>query len=117
MPTEIKSEFIRTKVNGKSLKNRRYVEYIQDLLYIEKMALDGVNNYGASMRSYRVKSAHPKEYTTIIQELAPKAYQRELEQEKKWGAESKHTAEWVERADRKRDAELKRLWLGNGGMI
>ena len=72
---EIKSNFIKSKIKGKSFTNNNQREYISRLITLEKLvSRDIVLGYMEKRTLDELRERYPKEYFSLLKELKPSDY-------------------------------------------
>ncbi|MCK4429614.1 MAG: hypothetical protein KAU95_04510 [Candidatus Aenigmarchaeota archaeon] len=109
-----KSKFVKKKIKETSWKDR---EYIEDLLFLEKAVIGGVDSWMGNWRLAGVKSEYRKEYNAIFEELDPegfKKYAKKKRREKVKDEKEEKKFEKEEAEEEKRDLKM---WKKMGGKI
>ena len=111
--TEVKSKFIKEKIKKADWKKDK--GYIDDLVFLEKSILKGINGYGANIVLFNVKEKSKEDYYKILKELNPKRFKQEMKQNNK---EIRGYLKFIKDFNKKEIGELKRGkedWIKAGG--
>jgi hypothetical protein len=107
--TKIKSEFVRKKMLRLEYTPKN-VGYIGDLMDIECFVASGARNWGEAMGRHALESEYPEEYSEILKELNPGAYEALKEEEEKEKRKDKRELKRTIKEDKKEDWESRRTW-------
>jgi hypothetical protein len=111
-----RSQFVRDKIAGLTF-TRPNRAYIDKLLQIERLVVDGVRSWITGMLSTSLRASYPVEYDAIHRELRLEEYERashaEARRERALRAEARRHA----LAERQRTARERRLWVELGGTV
>jgi hypothetical protein len=84
--SEVKSEWIKQEITERDFENQEDRDFVDTLVYIEKMVLEGPTGFASGMQWGQVRNKHPKKYDRIQKELRPEKYaerkRREAENER-----------------------------------
>lgn len=112
--SEVKSEWIKQEINERDFENRDDRDFVDTLVYIEKMVLEGPTGFASGMQWGQARDKHPEKYDRIQKELRPEKYaerkQREAEnerQQEQFQDEQQKAAEEAKREARKEWHQVK----------
>jgi len=113
---EIKSNFIKNLIKGRSFSDREFRVYIDRLIMLEKIILEGVKGYAEAALYNDMQRYYRREWEAIYRELKSEEFSRLMEKEKRLKAlrESKDRV-LLERV-KKEEEELKKEWIELGGV-
>lgn len=115
MDYKIKSEYIKNKVQGHSFKNTKYRNYIQDLVFLEQVIMEGAGGFGGAMRFHGLEFTYEKDYEEIYKELKPDEYKKYMKEKKlKRLKEKRDRKKWKKREQQELVDEEK-WWISYGG--
>ena len=78
---EVKSEFIKERISERQFELDSHREYINDLIFLERVILDEIKLKQCSGLKYKhIKNSHEKEYLKILEELDEEKYRKKLEE-------------------------------------
>jgi hypothetical protein len=78
---EVKSEFIKERISERQFELDNHREYINDLIFLERVILDEIKmNQCSGLKYKQVKNNHEEEYLKILEELDEEKYRKKLEQ-------------------------------------
>ncbi|MEM2099092.1 MAG: hypothetical protein QXU99_05025 [Candidatus Bathyarchaeia archaeon] len=114
--TNVKSQFIKSKIQGANWKWTAYRNYIDKLITIENYVLHGATGFAHALYMHQLKEQYKTEYEIIFHELKPKEYKHFKEEERK--RQLKHREEEAKRQKQlaKKEEHLRRQWLKAGGI-
>lgn len=108
------SNYIKSKIKGKSRKNKKHVDYIDDLMFMESFIRYG-GGMGSGYRFHHLKSKYRKEHHAILKELFPKRLEEEKRREIKDKEEDERIKKRLEKEAIEQEKKDKRLWFKLGG--
>jgi len=76
----IKTRYVKENLKGREY-NEENVEYIQDLMFIERVISGEKINYIAGMKLESLKHKYNTEFLEILKEISPEGYKKYLEEE------------------------------------
>src|SRR3989344_3203376 len=103
--------FIKSRIEGKSWRDKSYVEYIEDLLRMKNWIESPPKGLCANMQFNTMKLTYEKDYLSLLKELNLEEYERQKErvfQEKKAKLAATERSKREEAQEQK---EKKRQWL------
>lgn len=107
---EPKSEYVQERLEGCSWENR---EYIEDLLRIERYALEGASGMADGLKSQQIKSEYPRAWEEIHLELNPD----KLEERRQRREERRQRREQFRERKRRKLEAAKEYWVELGGSL
>ncbi|MFP4402708.1 MAG: hypothetical protein ACLFPL_05790 [Candidatus Nanoarchaeia archaeon] len=83
MKYEIKSQYIKDKIQGVDYSDKELVLTIKDICTLEEFIITPPVTHSQIQTYLYLKSEYHQDYLHILQELQPEAYEEELEQTQK----------------------------------
>ncbi len=78
---EVKSEFIKERISERQFELDSHREYINDLIFLERVILDEIKLKQCSGLKYKqIKNSHEEEYLKILEELDEEKYREKQEE-------------------------------------
>ena len=111
-----KTKYIISRIKGKSFGNTRHREYIDDLIDIEDILVNGCPNKSYAMTLSVLKERHPRAFKAILKEIDPKRYKKWLQLEEKEKRQDRKEMERYEKMEEKEDQKQKKIWIELGGI-
>ncbi len=110
MYTEVKSEYIRRKIETVSWTNHSYVD---DLIKLSKFIQRRPNGFAANMLFHQLKQRLPGDYLELLKEHSQEMYEQELEKMKR----EREDLEAQRREAEESETAMKENWLRAGGTL
>lgn len=110
------SNYLKSKIKGKSWKDKKYVDYIEELMNLETCIRYGAGGWTANMMFNNLKAKYKKEYLTIMKELFPKRLDEEKKRDLKEKKEDEMLEKELAKEEREEEQQEKELWLELGGV-
>ncbi|PIN86697.1 hypothetical protein COV19_03410 [Candidatus Woesearchaeota archaeon CG10_big_fil_rev_8_21_14_0_10_44_13] len=109
------SDFIKNKIKGKSWNDKRYVEYIEDLIKLENWIRRPPRGMAANLHFHGLRLQYEKEYLAMLKEIDSKKYETEKQRLFEDKKEHLKISKELSNEERKDEKRKKELWLELGG--
>lgn len=116
MYKNIKTEYVRKKIKGKSFKDQDFRDYIDVLIMIESYLAGEYIGWAGGIAIHHLKKEYKKEYAAIEEELLPdwkkkkRAQKRKIERKKEIREQKK-----IRKEEKKKLKREEKEWLKLGG--
>jgi len=112
---KVKSQYIKSLILGASWENEEQREYIDFLIELERVILEGVHGMAEGIWYHHNTIKYRKEWEILYRELKPEIFERIIESEKREAEEQKkRDEEWMREWEEK-EKRQKEEWLEMGG--
>ena len=112
---QVKSEYVKKKIKGRSFSKEKDRNYIHDLLNLERYVLKGPSGTADAMMLSGLEGEYPKEYVAIFKELDPEGYEAHLENERREKEKNRKLSEKLQREEDREYERERKQWLALGG--
>jgi len=111
----VRTQYVKGKIKGKSFKNEKYRDYIEDLIYMELFLSGKALGMWSGHRMAELKDRYKKDYLAIKTELNPNWRKEEAERRKKEREKELKKEKKRQQEERKQLKKYQKEWLKLGG--